>query len=243
MTVWAPKRFWKEVSVVEEADGFSIALDSRTVRTPSKALLRLPTRALADDVASEWEAQGETVNPATMPVTRTANSAIDKVGPQRAEIVQLLADYGDTDLLCYRADSPQALVQRQADQWDPLLDWAAGTLGARLVPVTGVMHAAQDAAALSTLYQGVNALTDFQLAAFHDLVALPGSLILGFAAIHRFQTPEELWNTARLDELWQIEQWGEDDEAEKVNHLKAQAFQDAARFFHSASDLGESTAG
>lgn len=239
MTGWAAKRFWTDVSVVEVAEGFSITLDSRTVRTPSKTLLCLPTRQLADDVASEWRAQGDVVDPRTMPVTRTANSAIDKVAVQRAEIVQILADYGNADLLCYRADGPEALIARQSAEWDPLLDWAADVLGARLRPVEGVMHAAQDPTALEKLHQHVDKMTVFQLAAFHDLVTLPGSLILGFATVHGLRPPQDIWHIARLDELWQIAQWGEDEEAEEVNHLKQKAFSDAARFFHSALEIGE----
>ncbi|MEL6645184.1 MAG: ATP12 family protein [Pseudomonadota bacterium] len=239
MTGWAPKRFWTEVSVVEDGEGFCVALDSRPIKTPAKSLLRVPTRQLADDVASEWRAQGDLVDPRTMPVTRTANSAIDKVTPQRAEVVQMLADYADADLLCYRADSPRGLTDRQAAAWDPLLDWADAALGIRLKPVAGVMHAAQDPAALSTAYQQVNALSDFQLAGFHDLVTLPGSLIIAFAIVHKTATPEDLWQVARLDELWQIQLWGKDDEAEEVNALKLKDFQHAARFFHSATEIGD----
>lgn len=238
MTGWAPRRFWTGVEVVEEGDGYTITLDSRPVKTPAKALLRVPTRKLADDVASEWLAQDELVDPRTMPMTRMVNSAIDKVGPQRAEVVQMLADYADADLLCYRAESPQGLIDRQAKAWDPLLDWAASTLDIRLIPVAGVMHTAQDGAALSKAFQRVNGLTDFQLAGFHDLVTLPGSLVIAFAAIHRLAEPEALWQVARLDELWQIEQWGQDEEAEEVNALKLKAFQLAAMFFHSATEIG-----
>ena len=238
MTGWAPRRFWSEVAVVAEGAGCTVLLDSRTVRTPAKDPLVLPSRALAVDVASEWEAQGEVIDPRIMPVTRAANAAIDKVGPQRDDVVRMLAEYGDADLLCYRAEAPQGLIAQQAEAWDPLLDWAAEVLGARLRPVVGVMHAAQDMQALSKLYQHVDALTDFQLAAFHDLVSLPGSLIIGFAAVHRVQPPDALWEIARIDELWQIAQWGADEEAEKVNQLKRQAFRDADRFFHSASEMG-----
>ena len=133
MTGWKRKRFWKQARVVADGDGFAVELDGRPVRTPAKAALRLPGRAMAQAIAAEWDAQEDEIAPATMPFTRTANAAIDKVTPQRAEVAAMLAAYGDSDLLCYRADRPAELVRRQAESWDPALDWAATALGARRV--------------------------------------------------------------------------------------------------------------
>ena len=144
MSDWKAKRFWKAADVAETNHGFTVHLDGRAVKTPAKAPLVVPTRAMAQAIAKEWDAQDGLIAPDTMPVTRAANAAIDKVTHQHDEVAQMIAGYGDTDLLCYRADSPVELVARQAAAWDPLLDWAADTLEARLKPVTGIMHSPQD---------------------------------------------------------------------------------------------------
>ena len=166
-----------------------------------------------------------------MPCTRAANSAIDKVAPQFAEVVGIVAAYGGTDLLCYRATGPEALVERQGAGWDPLLDWAETALGARLCPTAGVMHVAQNAVALERLDARVAAMSPFALAAFHDLVALSGSLVLAFAVIEGRLDAEAAWRLSRIDEDWQIEQWGEDEEAAALTETRHQAFLQAARFF------------
>lgn len=229
MSDWAPKRFWKAAEVSEAEGGLTILLDGRPVRTPAKAPLILPTRAFAEAVAAEWQAQGDKIRPATMPMTRFANSAIDKVTPQFAEVADMLAAYGETDLLCHRADAPAELVARQAAIWDPALDWGADNLGARLIPTIGVMHRVQDPVALSRLRELTHAFDAFELAAFHDLVSLSGSLVLGFAVVRGFGAAETIWNASRLDETWQEEQWGVDDESAAQAAVKRQAFLDAAR--------------
>lgn len=224
-------RFWQTTSAVQEENGFSIKLDNRVVKTPAKALLLLPTQAMADAVVSEWDAQGNKIDPTTMPTTRSANAAIDKVTPQHAEVADMLAAYGDSDLLCYRADAPEGLVARQVAQWDPVLDWAAEKIDARLYPRSGVMHQAQDIRALNRLTKKVHAMSSFQLAGFHDLVSLSGSLILGFAVVFKWKDPESTWVLSRLDEIWQRELWGRDDEADALSETKRQAFLHAARFY------------
>jgi chaperone required for assembly of F1-ATPase len=231
MSDWKPKRFWTQSAVTEADGGFAVELDGRPVKTPAKAGLIVPTQAMAQAIAAEWDAQEKEVDPTTMPFTRSANAAIDKVQHQHAEVADMLADYGDSDLLCYRATHPQELQQRQAEQWDPALDWAASTLAARLLPVAGVLHKPQDASALQGLRQRVHDFNDFQLAAFHDLVSLSGSLILGFAASADWRKAEDIWEISRLDELWQIEQWGHDDEAHAASEVKRAAFLHAKRFF------------
>ncbi|MDK3073433.1 ATP12 family protein [Sedimentitalea sp. JM2-8] len=231
MSEWKQKRFWDAATVVGTETGFAIELDGRRVKTPAKAALVLPTRAMAEAAAAEWAAQDKVVNPLTMPVTRSANAAIDKVRIQHAEVADMLAAYGDADLLCYRADTPPQLVARQSEQWDPALDWAEETFGVRLQPRSGVVHQPQDGGALSRLSDPVHRMTDFQLAAFHDLVSLSGSLILGFAAAMNWKTPEDIWTISRLDELWQEEQWGPDEEAQALAALKHAAFLHAKRFF------------
>lgn len=230
MSEWKAKRFWTDVHVRETEDGYEIHLDQRVLKTPSKQGLTVPTRALASKIADEWSAQEKEINPLSMPYTRSVNSAIDKVRPQRAEIVDLIADYGDSDLLCYRADSPLELVERQGATWDPILQWAKNTFGVTLVPRTGVIHAAQDPKALAVLKGEVAALDEFQLVAFHDLVSLSGSLVIGLAALKKSMDIGDLWVASRLDELWQQEQWGIDDEAEIVANRKRDDFFHAANF-------------
>lgn len=231
MSDWKPKRFWKHCDVVEAGTGFAVELDGRSVKTPAKAALILPTRAMAEAVSQEWDAPTEEVDPAVMPFTRSANAAIDKVALQHAEVADMLAGYGDSDLLCYRADHPAELVVRQSENWDPALAWAASTLGARLLPVTGLMHQPQNETALRHLTERVHQLNDFELAAFHDLVSLSGSLVLGFAAAMNWREPDQIWRISRLDEIWQEELWGIDEEARDLAEKKRQAFLHAKRFF------------
>lgn len=232
MSEWATKRFWKNASVESVGDeAFEVKLDGRSLRTPAKALLHVPTQPLAQAIAEEWRAQGEKIDPRTMPVTRTANSALDKVAHQKVEVADLIAAYGETDLLCYRAIGPEELIARQADQWDPYLAWAADSLGAPLNVGTGVMHVAQSAQSVEKLAEHVHAMDPWRLAAFHDLVALSGSLVLALAVIHEKAPVDELWQVSRLDELWQIECWGEDEEATELAKQKAQAFVEAADFY------------
>ncbi len=231
MSEWKQKRFWKAVSVEPEGEGFAVALDGRRVKTPAKAPLVVPTKAMAEAIAAEWEAQVEVVHPLSMPNTRSANAAIDKVTVQFAEVADMLAEYGDSDLLCYRAETPEELVARQCEGWDPALDWAAEALGARLHPRSGILHAPQDSAALEVLRARVHRMTRFQLAGFHDLVGISGSLILGFAAADGWRPLDEIWELSRLDERWQEEQWGPDEEAQEHEALKRQAFFHAAAFY------------
>lgn len=231
MSDWAPKRFWTTASVEQDGDGFGVRLDGRPVKTPAKAPLALPTRALAEAVAAEWDAQQDKVDPTTMPFTRSANAAIDKVATQFEEVATLIAAYGGTDLLCYRAEAPEELAARQAEAWDPLLDWAADRFGARLTPTAGVMHVEQPPAALAALTDRVKELDAFTLTALHDLVGLSGSLVIGLAALENWASVDELWQKSRIDENWQEEQWGVDVEAAEQAELKKAAFEHAQNFF------------
>lgn len=231
MSDWAAKRFWKEASVTEAEGGHTVTLDGRPVRTPAKAPLILPTQAMAQQVALEWDAQEDKINPLTMPYTRAANAAIDKVSVQHGEVADMLAAYGDSDLICYRAADPKELVERQNKSWDPLVDWSATYLKAPLQVYVGVMHAPQPEASMLRLTEAVHAFAPFQLTAFHDLVALSGSLVTAFAVVHEYAPAEVLWDVSRIDENWQIEQWGEDEEASELVNVKRAAFLHAERFF------------
>jgi chaperone required for assembly of F1-ATPase len=231
VSAWAARRFWTTARTVPTEGGFAVQLDARPVRTPRKVPLILPTVALADAVAAEWQAQGDKVDPISMPFTRTANSAIDTVTAQFDVIAQMVADYGASDLLCYRAVDPADLIELQARGWDPLLDWAADSLGARFRTTAGIVHVAQPPESLSVLNGLVRALTPFQLAAFHDLVSISGSLILAIAVQRGRITADEGWTLSRIDEDWQISLWGEDEEAAEVALGKHAAFLQADRFY------------
>lgn len=231
MSVWTARRFWTEATVRAEAGGHGVFLDGRPVRTPLKVPMILPSAGLAREIAAEWQAQADTVNPATMPFTRTANSAIDTVTPQFDVVATGIAAYGGSDLLCYRATGPEALVQRQANGWDPLLAWAEVALAAPLRQTSGIMPVEQPLASLAGLGDRVRALSPFQLAALHDLVALSGSLVLGLAVASGRLTAAEAWNLSRLDEDWQAELWGMDEDAAEIAALKSHAFLTADRFF------------
>lgn len=236
MSEWTQRRFWTRADVEDRADGFSVLLDGRPVKTPARAALLLPTRAMAQAVAAEWDAQEETIDPFAMPVTRAANAAIDKVAPQHAEVAAMIAAYGETDLLCHRAEAPEALARRQAEAWDPLLDWAANALGAPLMPTIGVMPRPQPHESLARLADEVAGRTPFELTALHDLVSLSGSLVIGLAAIHDQATPEALWQLSRIDETWQEELWGTDAEAAEHGAARRRDFLNARRFFDLARD-------
>lgn len=226
------KRFWKEASVDAHEDGYSVLLDGRPVRTPSKTLLVLPTHAMAAAIASEWNAVEDEINPEVMPVTRAANSALDKVIPKFDAIVDMLAEYGGTDLLCYRSVSPQALQDRQAVAWDPILAWAKDAFDAPLLVTTGVMPVLQPQKSLDALRDAIAGYDAFELAAVHDLITLPGSLIVGLAVANDHLTPKQAWDISHIDEAWQDEVWGADDSATQALSVKKDAFFAAKDFLN-----------
>lgn len=231
MSDWAPKRFWTNATAVAAGDGFEVRLDDRPVRTPAKTPLVVPTEALAAAMAAEWDRQGERIEPATMPLTRLANSAVDTVRLHPDALVDQIAAYGESDLLCYRVEAPAELAARQAAAWDPLLAWARSRFGAALVQGVGVMFVPQPAPSLAALRAEVARHDHFGLAALHELTTLTGSLVIALAVVYRFRPDAELWAASRLDETWQAEQWGEDAEAAATATRKAEAFADAAQFY------------
>lgn len=232
MTEWKARRFWKASAVRPAGQGFEVLLDDRPLRTPGKLPLLLPVEALARAVAQEWDAQADVIDPNTMPLTRAANSAIEKVTPQFSDVAGMLADYGGTDLLSYRADQPAELARRQAEAWDPLVDWAATDLRAPLRITHGVIPVAQDPQALARLRAHVGALDIFGLTALHDLVTLPGSLVLGLAVIRGRIDAAEAFRLSRIDEDFQAEQWGRDDEAMAAAESRRAAMLVAERLWH-----------
>jgi len=232
MTDWAAKRFWTETTTHSVEGGHEVRLDGRGIKTPAKTPLLLPTLSMAEAIAEEWAAQLEKVDPNTMPMTRAANAALDKVQHQHAAVADMLAEYGGTDLLCYRAENPQALVEKQAEKWDPILHWAEQTLEVKMALGHGVMFVAQPQDSLRVLTERVHAFDHFELTGFHDLVAISGSLILALAVTEGHLSAQDAWELSRVDEEWQIAQWGADEEAESIASLKNSAYLDAYRFIN-----------
>jgi chaperone required for assembly of F1-ATPase len=228
---WVAKRFWKVATAEAVGTAFTVRLDGRAVKTPAKTLLEVPTLALAQAIAVEWDAQQGVIKPDSMPFTRMANSALDKVAPQFAEVAGLIAAYGASDLICYRANGPEKLLARQAAAWDPLLAWSASALDAPLVTTAGVMHVEQPHASIARLEAAVRACTPYQLAALHDLVMISGSLVGGLAVSRGRIDAQALWDISRVDERWQAELWGEDEEAAQSEGLRHAALIHAGRFY------------
>lgn len=229
MSEWKAKRFWKAATVTELDDGFGIALDGRAVKTPAKRPLAVPSRALATAVAAEWDAQEEQILPETMPLTRAVNAALDKVAPQKAEVAAMLAAYAETDLLCHRADAETTLALRQQEGWDPLLE-ACAARGLPLVAGPGILPHAQPEASLQGYGARLAAMSAWDLTALHDLVALTGSLILGLAVFDDELPAARAWELSRLDEDFQAEQWGIDEEAAEAAAIKQAAHAQAVEF-------------
>ncbi len=234
MSVWPAKRFWKLAEVVKLDAGFTVHLDGRAVKTPAKNALTLPTSALALAIAAEWNAQDGKVDPETMPMTRRANSALEKVAPQREAVIDELAGYGASDLLCYRAQTPQELVQRQAAAWQPWLDWAADDLSAPLQVTAGINFVEQPRESLTALRRHVSDFDNFGLAGLHDLVAITGSLILALAMAKGHLSADQGFAISRIDEVWQAQHWGKDEAATTIESLKAQALADALAFLRAS---------
>ncbi len=205
----------------------------------ASAPLDLPTQDLARAIAAEWDAVEDVIVPGAMPLTRAANSAIEKVAPQADAVAAMLAGYAETDLLCYRADRQAQLAREQTVLWDPLLDWAADALDARLAVTAGVIPVPQDPAALDRLRAHVGALDAWGLTALHDLVTLPGSLILGLAVLHGRLDATDAHALARLDEDFQARMWGRDDDAEAASAARAAAMADAQRLWQLTRPAGQ----
>lgn len=201
------KRFWKEAT----AEGNIVLLDGKPVRTPKRHALELPTPALAEAIAAEWNGVGDELNPRALPLTGLANAAIDIVAPARLAFAESLARYGESDLLAYRAESPAELVARQAKEWGPLLDWVRARYDVHVDLVTGIMHRLQPEATTARLRDATTALDAFRLAALSPLVTIGGSLIAGLAIVERAFDPERVWEAVNLDELWHEEKWGTDE--------------------------------
>jgi chaperone required for assembly of F1-ATPase len=223
-----PKRFYKDAGVEADGGRFRVLLDGKPVRTPGKAIFAMPDKALAEAVADEWRAQGETIDPESMPLTRLANSAIDLAEKDEQAVADDILAYAGSDLLCYRADAPAGLVEKQAEHWDPVLAWARESLQAPLMLSQGVNHVAQQEGSLAKLADAFRGLDPFRLAALHILTTLSGSALLALAVARGALTPEQAWEAAHVDEDWQFGQWGEDAEAAERRARRRRDFDAAA---------------
>jgi len=224
------KRFWKRAEVVPADAGWAIRLDGRPVRTPSRAELAVPTEALANAIAEEWNAVGETLDPRGMPLTGIANAAIDHVATNPVPFAESLARYAESDLACYRADVPRALAERQSGEWDRLLGWARRRFDVDFATTTGLTHVEQPPATVERLRHAVSVVDPFRLAALSPLVTIGGSLVGALGVLEGAFTPEEAWEAVTVDDRWQLEQWGSDAEAEAALDNRRKDFLVAARF-------------
>ena len=221
---WAAgRRLYERADVVPAVGGgYAVAIDGRPARTPEGRELALPSESLARAVADEWRAQGKTVEPASMPLTRLAATAMDRVGAGRREVIEQALKYAETDLLCYRAEAPPELARSQHQRWQPLLDWAADTQGARLRVTAGVSPVAQPKAALAALGTAVEALDDMKLTVLSTVTAASGSLIVALALLEGRIGADQAFETSQVDESFQMARWGGDAEAEeRRRRLKA----------------------
>ncbi|MEJ6593667.1 ATP12 family protein [Parasphingorhabdus sp.] len=225
------KRFYKKVSVSPVGDAFAISLDGRPMKTPQRNPLAVPRSGLADAIAAEWAAQVEDIIPASMPLTGLAQGALDQVDNERDRIVSRIAAFADSDMLYYRADrGQQALIDHQAEHWDPLLDWARQHYDVDFNLIHGIRYEAQPEETIARLASVVEAQDGFTVAAMLSLVGLSGSLIATLGLVEQTHDTKTLWPLVNLEELWQEQQWGRDDQAVATRDIKQAEFQAAARF-------------
>jgi chaperone required for assembly of F1-ATPase len=222
------KRFYTTAGIASAPDGFAITLDDKPVRTPSRRPLVAPARQIAEAIAAEWAAQNAIINPMTMPLTRLANSVIDAVADRVEAVVDDVAKYFKSDLLFYRAGHPDALVEREARHWDPVLFWAADTLGAHFILAEGIVHVRQPdqavAAARAALPTG-----PWPIGALHVVTTLTGSALLALALLRGVLDEDQVWSAAHVDENWNSEQWGVDGEVAARRAARLIEFKAAAR--------------
>ena len=224
------KRFWKAAAPARETGGWGVRLDERPLRTPGRALLVVPSEALAGAIATEWNAVDNTIDPRAMPLTGLANAAIDRIAPEPRSFAAGLAKYAEGDLACYRAEGPQPLIERQQASWDALLGWARRRYDVDFTMTFGIVHVDQPSATVQRLGHAVAALDAFRLAGLWPLVTIGGSLVAGLAVLEQGFSAEEAWAAVSIDERWQLQQWGSDAEAETALENRRRDFMAAARF-------------
>jgi chaperone required for assembly of F1-ATPase len=223
-----PKRFYQTASAGPHEGGFALLLDGRVVKTPARRAVVVANAGVAAALAAEWDSQGERIDPSTMPLTRIVNVAIDRVSEAAAEVRGEIVRYAGSDLLFYRAESPDALAAMQAQKWDPLIQWARDVLGARFNLAAGVVHVAQPVEALEAVDRAVAAFDPLVLAAVATVTTLTGSAILALALAHGRISVEDAWEAALIDEEWQMRQWGRDEAAMAARAFRWREVQAAA---------------
>lgn len=227
-------RFWDTATVTRVEGGYAVLLDAKPMRIPGGAPLAVTAPALAEGIAAEWRAaggaKGGRFTMDDVPLSRLAGTAQDRIAPDPAPVAAALARYGESDLLCYRADAPEPLVLREAAAWDPWLDWAERRHGARLAPTSGILHRAQDPAALAAIGRAMAAQSVLALAGLGIAIPLLGSAVLGLALAEGALDAAAAHRLATLDELFQVETWGEDAEATVRRHQAAEDVALADRF-------------
>ena len=224
------KRFWTVAAIEPGEGGWRVLLDERPVRTPAKAFLEVPSQALAEAIADEWNSVKGEIDPRAMPLTGLANAAIDRVAPDRQAFAANLANYAEADLLCYRADAPRALADRQDRAWSDLLAWASRRFDVEFAVTTGITHVAQPQATLDRLAHEVAVLGPFQLAGLSPMVTAGGSLVAGLAVLDGTRSADQAWAAVSVDDEWQKERWGSDSEAEKALEARKVDFFAGVRF-------------
>ncbi len=205
-----PRRFYKTAGVAPSDDGFVLTLDGKPARTPGRNPLVVASPMVAAALAAEWQGQGEHIDPATMPLTRIAHSAIDRVAREMAPVRAEIVKYAGSDLTCYRGEGPQSLVAAQEAAWGPVLAWAEVALGARFVLAAGIIAVEQPAESLDAVAAALGPLDPLRLAAVHVVTTLTGSALIALAVLHGALSPEAAWVAAHVDEDWQMAQWGRD---------------------------------
>lgn len=223
------KRFYSLVGVIQEADRYVLVLDGKPVRTPARRKMALPTRASADIVAAEWQAQSEIIVPQTMIATRIVNSALDGVADDPDSVREDILQYAGSDLIFYRAEGPPGLIEREDALWNPFIRWAKRCMYAEFRPVRGIIHNEQPGKALNAVKHAVADFTDpVMLTCLHVMTTMTGSAILALAAARKDFTPQEVWLAANLSEDWNIGQWGEDEEAGRRREMRTREFMAAS---------------
>ncbi len=232
----APRRFYKSASITPVEGGWGILLDGKPLRSPAKRPFVLPTEALAAAIAEEWQAQGDRIVPQSMPLMQFAATAIDRLADQRNALIEEVAAYGGSDLVCYRADEPPSLVQRQEERWQPLIAWAAERYDVALNVTAGIVAVEQPAHTLATFRRVLEACDLFTLTALAGATSAAGSLVIALALAEDRLSADEAADAALLDELYQVEKWGSDPEAER-RRATIRADLAAAKRFHILSRL------
>ncbi|MEN3791574.1 ATP12 family protein [Fulvimarina sp. MAC3] len=226
-----PKRFYEKAALGRAESGYQVLLDGRSVKTPAKKPLILPNEAIATTIRDEWTAQGERIDPGTMPATRLANTVVDAVALDPKPVLDDVPRYAETDLLFYRAGHPDSLVERQRERWDPIVAWASELLGVRFVLTEGVMHVVQPAKALDAFARRLSPVTDpWVISGLQQATSISGSGLLALALHEGRLDAGEAWALSRLDEDWNIERWGDDEDAQLVARRRKADFETAALF-------------